>query len=180
MITVPLDEAYLVWLYSRVGKVNLRSPSKTHWNLLRFLFSKEFIWLIPNDDNRAADGRDLRHEFLFESRISEDEIDPFWMELGCSFLEMLIGLARRLAFEEDDGDPRACFWHLISVLELDGYTDNVVFPYEVVDDKINAVIWRTYRKDGHGGLFPLKHPREDQREIELWYQLNAYLMEQGL
>ena len=55
-----LDEDYLTWLYSQVGSVKLRNKAKSHWSLLRQMYTKEFIWLIPNDDNLLEDGRDLR------------------------------------------------------------------------------------------------------------------------
>jgi hypothetical protein len=28
-----------------------------------------------------------------------------------------------------------------------------------------------------GGFFPLTHPNDDQRKVEIWYQMNAYLDE---
>jgi hypothetical protein len=31
--------------------------------------------------------------------------------------------------------------------------------------------------DGSGGLFPLKNPQQNQRTTEIWYQMNAWLME---
>ena len=49
---------------------------------------------------------------------------------------------------------------------------------DIVADAMAAIIWRTYDSNGYGGLFPLRNPREDQRKVELWYQLNAYLLEQ--
>lgn len=172
--SLPLDELYLHWLYSQVGDVNRRSPSRTFWSIFRLLYRKEFVWFIPNDDNRAGDGRALRYEFLSDNHITE--VDRNWMELGCSFLEMLLGLARRLCFESG-GTTADWFWHLMGNLQLDIYRDSVQIPHDEVEDILNTVIFRTYRRDGLGGLFPLKHPRRDQREVELWYQLNAYLME---
>ena len=166
MIEVPLDEAYLQWLYSQVGSVRLRRSSETYWNLLRQLFQKEFVWFVPNDDNRVEDGRELRHKFIEELQLTQ--VDRNWMELGCSFLEMLIGLSRRLSFE-DGGGTRDWFWHLLNNLELDVYADNILIPTKRVDDILDKVIWRTYRRDGHGGLFPLRHAREDQTQ--------AYLLE---
>ncbi len=174
MIQVPLDEAYLQWLYSQVGPVKTRRSSDTYWNILRIMFQKEFIWFVPNDDNRLEDGRELRHEFIEELGLTQ--VDKLWMDLGCSFLELLIGLSRRLAFEAG-GEPRDWFWHLMNNLELDIYADNILIPEKRVDDILDKVIWRTYRKDGGGGLFPLRHPREDQTQVELWYQLSAYLQE---
>lgn len=174
-----LDEQYFEWLYSQVGSVKLRTKSKTFWSLLRQLYSKEFVWLIPNDDNRVEDGKDLRREFLVQYEI--DEIDPVWMGLGCSMLEMLISLSRRLAFEVD-GDPRDWFWHMLDTLDLERYCDKQYdMHYEsvtqIVDETIDQVIWRTYSPTGRGGLFPLRHAGKDQRDVEIWYQLSSYLLE---
>lgn len=169
----PLDELYFKWLYSQVGSVRT-SRSRTYWKLLRQLYTKEFVWIIPNDDNRAEDGRDLRYEFIEDQQL--DDVDSNWLGLGCSMLEMLIGLSRRLAFEAE-GRPRDWFWHLIKTLGLDDYTDNTDFPYDKVDDVLNRVIWRTYSRNGNGGLFPLHKTTKDQRDVEIWYQLSAYLLE---
>lgn len=171
----PLDELYLRWLYSQVGNVKLKNPARTHWSLLRQLYKKEFIWLVPNDDNRLEDGRDLRMEFVHEEELTD--LDPDWMELGCSFLEMLIGLARRLNFEEDQVSTPDWFWVLVDNLDLRDFNDKFGCPIAAVDEVLDDVIWRTYRPDGYGGLFPLKHAEEDQRDVEIWYQLSAYLIE---
>lgn len=171
----PLDELYLTWLYDQVGSVKLKSPRKTYWSLIGTLFKKEFVWLIPNDDNRVEDGKDLRYEFIRESGL---EPDPDWMEMGCSILEMMYGVARRLAWESDR-EPRECFWFLVENLELADYNDgnfNDAVRKEI-NEVLDQVVWRTYHADGRGGLFPLEHPTEDQREVEIWYQLCAYLLE---
>ncbi len=173
----PLDELYLHWLYKKIGSVRLKNPARTYWSLARKLYTKEFVWLIPNDDNRAEDGRELRYEFMHDEEISY--VDDAWMDLGCSMLEMLIALSRRLAFQTE-GDPRSWFWHLLDNLGLEHYTDAYfgVMDYEgELDEKLDSVIWRTYEPDGGGGLFPLRHPHEDQRDVELWFQLSAYLLE---
>lgn len=173
-MSAPLDELYLTWLYSQIGSVKEKHPARTHWSLARQLFTKEFVWIIPNDDNRLEDGRDLRVEFLEEEGIEDP--DPEWMRIGCSMLEMLVGLSRRLAFEAE-GEPREWFWHLMKNLGLNHCSDKRRLTYEEVNDVLDRVIWRTYRWDGHGGLFPLNEPEKDQREVEIWYQLSAYLLE---
>lgn len=129
---------------------------------------------MPNDDNRAEEGQALRDEFLETS--GTDIVDEEWMAIGCSFLEMLIGLSRRLEFETG-AEARVWFWTMLENLDLRHLTDAVDIPPESIDEKIDAVIWRTYSFNGRGGLFPLDHPAKDQREVELWYQLNAYLLE---
>lgn len=173
----PLDEIYLRWLYSQTGSVRIRNPRKTYWNLLRLLYKKEFIWIIPNDDNRVEDGRDLRYEFIDAEEI--ESVDIEWMHMGCSVLEMLIGLSRRLSFEAE-GEPRVWFWHLMNNLGLSIYTDDTTISEDHINEVFDGVIWRTYEPDGYGGLFPLNRPERDQRDVELWYQLSAYIQERNL
>jgi len=170
----PLDEIYLRWLYSQVGSVKTRIKSRTYWRLFRQLYATEFVWFIPNDDNRVMDGRQLREDFLQESEIFD--VDENWMALGCSFLELLIGLSRRLSFE-GGGEPSPWFWQLLRNIELDQLTDAQENSTEEISEKVNRVIFRTYYPSGVGGLFPLRSTMQDQREVELWYQLNAYLLE---
>ena len=173
----PLDESYFVWLYEQVGSVEVANPSKTYWNLLRKFFTKEFIWFVPNDDNRAEDGRDLRTEFLAQEKVAS--VDEDWMRFGCSMLELLIGLSRRLNFEADVKTSEHWFWCLIENLGLMRYSDRVRLPERRIDEILDGVIWRTYHHNGRGGLFPLKHAGEDQRGVEIWYQLCAFLLENG-
>ena len=172
----PLDELYLPWLYSQEASIWRKQPTRTYWSLFRLLFTKEFVWIVPNDDNRVEDGRDLRLEFIDDEDLSD--VDPAWMELGCSFLEMLIGLSRRLSFEADGGGPREWFWVLMGNLQLENFNDASDIPCQEIDQILDGVIWRTYKPNGSGGLFPLTNPKEDQRDVEIWYQLSAYLMEQ--
>lgn len=173
----PLDDLYLKWLYRQVASVRLKDPTRTYWSLLRQLYTKEFIWLVPNDDNRVEDGRDLRHQFVISEGI--DDPDPLWMGLGCSMLEMLIGLAHRCTFEAEGGSSE-WFWHMVDNLNLGGFNDayfRTEAQHRYVDNVLDTVIWRSYRRNGDGGLFPLRRSRRDQRQVELWYQLSCYLLE---
>ena len=169
----PLDDAYLTWLYSQIGSVKLKNRARSYWRLARKLFTTEFIWFVPNDDNRVEDGRDLRAEFLEQVGLTADDT---WLDLGCSLLEMLVGLSRRLSFEAE-GEPRDWFWHLMDTLGLRECNDRYSWSEEHVDEVLNRVIFRTYNPDGTGGLFPLQNPHQDQRDVELWYQMSAYLLE---
>lgn len=174
----PLDEQYLKWLYHQVASVRLKNPARTYWFLIKQLFRKEYVWLVPNDDNRVEDGRDLRSEFLEECAL---DLDPEWMEIGCSMLEMLIGLSRRLAFEAEEGDSRDWFWKMLENIDLRKYNDFEISRNHskdtIIDEVLDQVIWRTYDESGRGGLFPLRSPPEDQRKVELWYQMGHYLLE---
>lgn len=168
-----LDDQYLYWLYGQVADVRTRKGPNTYWKLFRQLFKTEFTWFVPNDDNRAEDGKELRTEW---ASLRDVHVDCDWMALGCSFLEMLLALSRRLEFMTER-DSTYWFWHLIGNLGLLGHNDRSNFSEEDVDDRTSAVIWRTYDCDGHGGLFPLRCADKDQRKVEIWYQLNCYVIE---
>jgi hypothetical protein len=167
-----LDELYFTWLYSQVGDVKDRNKSRTYWSLLNQLYYKPFVWLIPNDDNRVQDGLDLRHEWMYEYRMAPSDD---WLFRDCSFLEMLIALSRRLAFE-GEGHPPVWFWHLIKNLGLHECTDRSKYNQDEVNDALDTVIFRLYDPNGRGGLFPLRYSENDQRQVEIWYQMNEYLL----
>lgn len=168
-----LDDLYLTWLYSQVGDVKVRNKSRTYWDLLSQMYDKTFVWLVPNDDNRVQDGLDLRNEWV---ALNDIRVDHEWMIRDCSFLEIVISLSRRLAFE-GEGHPPVWFWHLLGNLGLQECTDRSKYNQEWVDEVLDTVIQRTYEPNGRGGLFPLRYPKHDQREVELWYQMNEYLLD---
>jgi len=177
----PLDELYFQWLYSQVGDPSIKNPNRTYWKLLLQLYKKEFIWFVPNDDNRIEDGKALRYEFVDAADLQD--VDDDWVRLGCSMFELLVGLSRRLSFQAE-GEPLDWFWVMIKNLGLDIFTDswmsrNEEEYNELVDVVLDRVIFRTYDADGYGGIFPLKQTDNDQRKIELWYQLSEYVLERS-
>ena len=176
-MNLSLDEQYLAWLYFQVGSFKSRHRSESHWALLRQLHHTEFAWFVPNDDNRVEDGRDLRREFAEDNDILAPEK---WLALPCSMLELFVGLSRRLAFETE-GQPSEWFWQLLANVRLTEFNDRV-HPgnQEYIDGVLESIIWRNYAPSGEGGIFPLQHPDRDQTKVELWYQLNAYLVENNL
>lgn len=173
-----LDDLYFEWLYQNIGAVRNRNPARSYWLMAKQLYTKPFSWIIPNDDNREADGKELRCEFVDQCGI--EEVDPMWMDLECSMFEMLIALARRASFESS-GEPGDWFSKFLENLELKQYTDQAYnsdaeWKIDAVTDR---VIFRTYKRNGVGGLFPLQNARKDQRKVEMWYQLSSYLLEGG-
>lgn len=173
-----LDERYFDWLYSQVASVKNRNPSRSHWLLCEQLFKKPFEYFVHNDHNRAEDGKELREEFLDEFDLQADQS---WMELDCSMFELLIGLARRASFETNMTSD-SWFWEMLSNLNLVRFNDEVYDEYsdKQVNLKLNDIVRRTYKPDGRGGLFPLKDSGKDQRKVEIWYQMSAYLLENSL
>lgn len=175
-----LDDVYLTWLYGHVNSVENTNPANNYWELLKVLYTTAFSGHVPNDDNRSADGKELRIEFL--QTTDYPLYDPYgsWFDLDCSMLEMILALARRAAYDDEaSGSPVEWFWRMIHNLELDAYTDDVfeISIQEAVIETLDRVNRRLYSYDGLGGLFPLKNASEDQRTVELWTQMQTYLLE---
>lgn len=165
------DAMYLDWLYSLVE----RKDDLSYSNLLTQMFRTEFEWFVPNDDNRAKDGVNLRRRFIFETSVGRP--DHEWMVEQCSFLEMLISLAETFGFQMDLSRSEA-FWHMMRNLGFDeSYSDQSNFDPRDAEAILNRVIWRKYEYNGSGGIFPLEEPDRDQREVELIYQLYKYALE---
>jgi hypothetical protein len=165
-MTKQVDYDYFEWL---TGQVHIPND-KTYTSLFERMHNLEFVWTVPNDDNRIQDGKDLRNEFLGGSRR---HLSLEWV----SMLEVLISLSRRTAFTAGGEAPRWA-WKLLKNLRLTRMSDPLnEFEEDMIDETLNAVIWRTYQRDGRGGFFPLKHPAEDQTKVEIAYQLNAYVIE---
>ena len=179
------ESKYFDWLYQHVGALSDRNPSHSYFVLLETLHNREFTWSVPNDDNRIGDGAYLRERFC---DFVSDGYDFSGPQDSCSVLEMLLALAERLEFKAaytnlgySEGD---WFWSLLENLGITHYTDEaysvgdwVVQDVEVVMD---TLVHRQYGRDGRGGLFPLKRAKKDQRKVEIWYQMSAYLMENGI
>lgn len=86
-------------------------------------------------------------------------------------LEMFIGLAERGAYQT--GDEMADWFYTFMVnLGLDQTLSSTK-----IHRTLQRVNERTYSSSGQGGLFPLMNPVEDQREVDLWYQMSAYIIE---
>lgn len=168
-----LPEDYLRWLEPQLrGEHDGRSRS--YWDLIGIMFEREFGWIMPLDRNRVDDGMDLRVEFAREFRFKPSIMDP----LGpCSFLEVLIGLSRRLAFNAG-GEAPGWAWQLLGNLELHRMSDPISRQkHRKILEIMDTVINRAYSPDGTGGFFPLAWPDEDQTRIEIWYQMSAYIAE---
>lgn len=168
-----LTEDYLRWLEPQIRETQ-SDRSKTYWDLLSIMLEKDFHMLVPHDENRMGDGLEVRREFY--SQVGGDPYDDFY-ESPCSFLEVLIGLSRRLSFTAG-GSAAGWAWALITNLELHKMSDPLGSRRaHKVEDILNRCIWRTYQPNGLGGFFPLGWPDEDQTQVEIWYQMAAYIGE---
>lgn len=181
-----INDEYFSWLYSKVKR-----QQRSYLKLSRFLHTILFKWSVANDDNRCEDGLNLRQNFIDENRLDESHLTlRYFMKAPCTVFEVLVALAGRLDFNmyelgnQESQEPR---WYreMLMNLRLAEYTDNYNSSErfdEMTEQAIYKVIEtfmdRTYAFDGTGGLFPLKRrPKNDQRTVEIWYQMMLYLDE---
>jgi len=168
-----LRERYLRWLEPQLRDEH-GNPGKNYWDLTNVMFDQRFDYVIPMDENRMVDGTDLRVEFAREHRMRPFILQDLW---PCSFLEVLIGLSRRLAFIAG-GEPPGWAWQLLGHLELHRMYDPLTRAKQRRAYDVMAIaIERKYAPDGTGGFFPLAWPDGDQTRVELWYQMNAFASE---
>ena len=175
-----LDEGYFRWLCELVDADH---ESRSYIFLMRELFETEFsnatANLIPNDDNRIADGLELREEYLEETKQRNHII----LCGPCSLLEMIIALSKRMEDIIEKYDYISWFWEMIGNLEFLEFDDDYpvwrshgYIPEEVYLG-INKLLKREYNRNGDGSLFPMNKAKRDMRKTEIWYQMNNYLVE---
>jgi hypothetical protein len=157
------------------------NSGRSYGGLIEIMSETEFVWLVANDDNRIGDGLDLRLAFCREHGIPMGDARSFLDQdhpiPPCSFLEVLIGLSRRLEFTAG-GEAVDWAWKLIANLQLHKLSDPMGSRKEKkARDILQSCIYRTYSPDGQGGFFPLTWPDVDQTQVEVWYQMAEYLFE---
>ena len=179
-----IEQDYFHWLCEMV---HINQEERTYKLVAKDLHRMAFIPVISRDENRALDGLNLRDQYL----ESEWYPNGTYIDGECSVFEMLIALAQRIdfqtsdAYSENDGTDRTAywFWEMMDNLGLiafddDSYVDldGQTYVERIVDDFID----REYDFNGNGGIFPLKHAEQDQRDVEIWYQMSAYLYEKEM
>ena len=174
------DVGYFNWL------CDLINLDEARFDILIYeLHSIDFEWVLPFDANRSYDGFVLRYQYDEYSDLNVE--DP--TNKHCTVLEALIALAQKMDYildDEDKGDrTRLWFWEMLDNLGLCLYSnDRFIDPFGRDLGQLNEIrhacdIWmsRKFEYDGTGSPFPLRNPHEDQRNIDLIKQMNAYIME---
>lgn len=169
-----ITDEYFEWL------MYVAALSNGYTKLARTLHQIQFYSIVRNDDNRGEDGKVLRKIFENETLYR----DYSCLDKECSMLEMLIGLAIRMEsiLEDSDEEDRTIkwFWEILNNAGLSKFSDidwNSLGGADAVTEIVRDILERKYSRSGDGGLFPLKAPKKDQRKVEIWYQLSAYLLE---
>ena len=173
---------YFQWLCERVGVTGMSGGESNYYILLGILHNTPFRYYIPQDENRAEDGKELRKDYAI-ANCAGNEFEAL-NEGDCSVLEMLVALASRMEFELSGPNYAAepmedeCFWMLIENLGLSKYTDESGYGWkDSVLSILNRFMERRYDANGRGGLFPLSKTTTNQRTLEIWYQMHAWIFD---
>lgn len=169
---------YYAWLIEHIDRGYFEEYDLLLFETWKALYTN---FSIPNDENRATDGFALRDRYMSEKLVNLPDFGE------CRMLELLIGLAMRMNDSFYDWDlsnqTAVYFWEMMKNLQLTQYT-NEYFVARQGSSKNDILTTftilnnRTYDEKGQGGLFPLGPDRtdcQDQRKVELWYQMMAYM-----
>lgn len=168
--------AYFEWLCDIVCE-DRYSETVSYTKLLAYLHDVKFIYSIPKDKNRAADGIDMRYRFALGGHDYGYIADC--LDGPCSVLEMMVALAVRCE-EAIMDDPLIgnrtgqWFWGMIVSLGLGSMSDDR-FDEGYVASIIEQFLYRNYEPNGRGGLFTIKPCNEDLRDVEIWVQMLWFL-----
>lgn len=167
------DERYFEWIVDLLCGERF-SKAISYRKLLTYLHGVEFRYSIPRDENRAADGANLRYHYSLLNDVPEpDEGRP------SSVLEVMTALAIRceetITTNTELGDRTGqWFWGMVTSLGLGSMTD-YRFRERYVEETVERFLDRDYEPDGHGGLFVIEDCDTDLRTVEIWYQMCWYL-----
>lgn len=154
--------------------------------LFDVLFDTPFTWCadVPRDEDRAANGQWLRLRFSNETGVA---VKDKWLEIECSFLEFLVALSYsiedKIMYDPDHPDrAHEWFWMMMGNAGLDEFDDermmrSGILAFQTVGEVVDRILKRRYEANGYLGLFPLRKPSCDQRNVEIWYQANEYMAE---
>ena len=174
-----LKNEYFLWLLSIIEY--RRINTRMYGRLLSYLFNREFTWVVSHDSNRALDAINLRYEFLNDYGDFDPEVTTSLDDKPCSVLEVLVKLAidweHEITYDFHKGDrSNRWFWVMVDNLGLLEYPDSH-FDEDIVDEIVSVWLDRRFEKNGIGSPFPVKSGIRDQRGIEIWLQLQDFVLE---
>ena len=174
---------YFDWMYESVNTDPDGNFVSNYRELLHYLHSVTFTYLLPMDSNRESDGITLRYHFGYENGIQSPiiayELDIF----PCSLLEMMVALARRMEADvmgDNEYGNRTFVWFhaMLDSMGLDKFVDG---KFDVIEAEniVSRCLNREYDYNGAGGFFTLANPSRDLRQVEIWDLAMWWLNEYG-
>lgn len=170
-----MNEQYFAWLCSLVDD----GRSDQYSQLLHQLKNTDFRYTMHMDGNRLADGINLRYRFGREEGIKDPIIAVLIDGKPGSVLEVTVALAVRceeqIMENSEIGDrTHIWFWGMVESLGLLSMTDQDYDP-QYVEFVLNRFMDRDYEANGRGGLFTVRYPKNDMRDVDIWYQMCMFL-----
>lgn len=162
------EKLYFEWLCSLCKRKGERVSFE---KLLKHMYDKKFTYVIQQDSNRAEDGRFLRKRFCEKFKIDYE----LYLRLGeCNVLEMMVAVLQRANDISDIGV--ADFFYIclnnMGLSTMHGSSYNK----EKVDYILDKFLARDYMPDGVGSMFYIPGETRDMRCMEIWYQMNQYII----
>lgn len=163
---------YLTWLKQCIYLAET-DRMRFEW-IIEYLFTIDYWWTIPTDDNMAMVGLKFRRTYM---EGSGDTGIAGWNDDRCTVLEFILAVAysgETQLLGELDGNDRTYvwFWVMFEHLHLDQVTPG---DYETVYNIIMRLLGRTYDPSGEGCLSgPLGRP-VDMRTVIFWWQFNFWV-----
>lgn len=173
----PLSARYHRWLCRQITPSGPRDGMVSYRMVCEVMDNVQFRVLVVKDDNRAEDGYMLRNDFLLS--IGYEPLDIHEMHMWpVTILEVLVALALK-AEKLIEIPPPEMFGIFLRNLKLTIYYDGTeaIAPRLGIHKILRRFNDRNYTRTGQGGLFPLRRGCPDQREVEIWYQMGAYMSE---
>lgn len=164
-----MDSNYMKWIIDIFD-------GEEHKCLFRQLMTIEYVWHIQLDANLLPCVRRFREKMGRDYDGPTDR--PSVLEI---FVTLAVECEDKLMHNDDFGNRTTeWFWKMlynlgINVYDDAHYTDRIS---EIVEDKVQMFLDRTYSYYGDGNIFVCNNPHYDMRSAPLWTQLNWELCEE--
>lgn len=149
---------YTSWLIKR-GCLENYTELASAWDGL------DFMWYIPEDEDRAIQALRMRDEYCYETSM------PMPRRAPASFLEAFVSITDTLTamlYQDREDFTKS----ILLNLGARSYSDDGRLPSEIHEaalDIAEKVMYRTYSRNGTGGLFRI--PGVDTLEMPIMTQM---------
>lgn len=149
---------YTSWLIQR-GCLENYTELASVWDEL------DFVWYIPEDEDRAIQALRMRDEYCYETGMPSPRQAP------ASFLEVFVSITDTLTamlYQDRESFTKS----ILLNVGARSFSDDGRLPSEIYEEALNiaeCVMYRTYSRNGTGGLFRI--PGVDTLEMPLTTQM---------
>lgn len=149
---------YTRWLIQR-GCLENYSELASVWDEL------DFVWYIPEDEDKAIQALRMRDEYCYETGM------PLPRQAPASFLEVFVSITDTLTamlYRDRESFTKS----ILLNVGARSYSDDGRLPSEIHEEALSIaerVMYRTYSRNGTGGLFRI--PGVDILEMPITTQM---------